>query len=267
MDIMGYIAMVLVGVILGLIGGGGSILTLPILVYLFQISPSLGTGYSLFIVGVTAMIGAISYAKQNLIDYKIGFIFATPAFLGVFLARRFLVPSLPDTIFESGAISLSKDGLIMVVFALLMVAASYSMIRDRRPEADEDEKVSLSTKRILIVAAEGLIVGGITGFVGAGGGFLIIPALVLLANLPVKRAIGTSLMIITVKSILGFMGDVGSGQDIAWSFLVGITALAIAGVILGSYVVRFISAARLKPIFGWFVLVMGGAILGMQLLS
>ena len=267
MELLGYISMISVGVILGLIGGGGSILTLPILVYLFDTSPSLGTGYSLFIVGATAMIGAVSYAKQQLIDYKVGFIFAAPAFAGVFLARRFLVPALPDTILETSLFVLSKDGFIMVVFALLMVAASWSMIRDRRPDAPSDGKSELPMRRILIVALEGLVVGGITGFVGAGGGFLLIPALVLLAKLPVKRAIGTSLMIITVKSLFGFLGDVGSGQHIAWGFLFTVTGLAIIGVILGSYLVRFISAAKLKPIFGWFVLLMGGAILGLQLLS
>jgi uncharacterized membrane protein YfcA len=264
MTIAGYLAVVLVGISLGLIGGGGSILTLPILVYLFGVSPTVGTGYSLFIVGVAAAFGAFQYARQKLVNYKIGLIFALPAFLGVFLARKFIVPSLPDTIFEGQSFAFSKDTLIMMAFGVMMLAAAFSMIKGRKDTGLDDTQVQ--TPPLLLTVAEGLIVGAITGFVGAGGGFLIIPALVVLAKLPMKMAVGTSLMIIAIKSIFGFAGDITSGPPIEWAFLGLLTATALVGILVGSSLVKKIPGDKLKPAFGWFVLVMGGFVITMQLI-
>lgn len=264
MEIAGYLAVVIVGISLGLIGGGGSILTLPILVYLFGISPTIGTGYSLFIVGMAAAFGAYQYSKQGLVNYKIGLIFALPAFLGVFLARKYIVPSLPNVIFEGQSYAFSKDTLIMMAFGVMMLAAAFSMIKGRKDTGPDEALVQ--TPPLLLTVAEGLIVGAITGFVGAGGGFLIIPALVVLAKLPMKMAVGTSLMIIAIKSIFGFAGDITSGPAVDWLFLGLLTITALLGILIGSSLVKKIPGEKLKPAFGWFVLIMGGFVITMQMI-
>lgn len=215
MEIIGYVLAILTGVVLGLIGGGGSILTVPVLVYVFQISPTLATAYSLFTVGTASAIAAWDYQKRGLIDFKVGALFAAPAFVGVYLVRRFVVPAMPEQVKVFGNLSMTKDTFILVVFAIVMLVAAIMMIRGRK-EVKATEKKSPSP---FLVTAEGLIVGGLTGFVGAGGGFMIIPALVLLAGLEMKMAIGTSLFIITIKSLFGFVGDIQSTAEISWNFL------------------------------------------------
>lgn len=259
MEILGYIASILMGLSLGLIGGGGSILTVPILVYLFSVNPILSTAYSLFIVGLTALVGGTFYLKKGEVDLKTGFIFAIPSFIGVYLTRAFIVPSLPDPVFSIGSTTVSKALLIMFVFAVLMVVASLSMIKSNKG-VTEAKKISNSS-RILLISAEGLIVGGITGFVGAGGGFLIIPALVVLVGLPMKIAVGTSLFIIAAKSLIGFIGDVQHQAFIDWKLLFTIAAIAIGGLFLGMSLSRKVPEKALKKGFGYFVLIMGTIIL------
>jgi uncharacterized membrane protein YfcA len=263
MEILGYLASILMGLSLGMIGGGGSILTVPILVYLFGVDPVLATAYSLFIVGLTALVGGISYLKAKEVDLRTGFIFAIPSFIGVYLARAYVVPSLPDPVFSLGESPVSKSLLIMVVFAILMLAASVSMIRTKK-EAGTPSSIS-SQMRMLLIALEGLVVGTITGFVGAGGGFLIIPALVVLVGLPMKRAVGTSLFIIAAKSLIGFTGDLQRQAHIDWNLMLVVAAIAIAGLFLGLSLSKRVSEKTLKTGFGYFVLVMGSLILFDQL--
>ncbi len=257
--LFGFGATILAGATMGLIGGGGSILTVPILVYLLGIPPVLATGYSLFVVGLSALVGSVNYFKLGLVNLKAGTIFAIPAFVGVFLARKFLVPALPLEIFTVGSLVVGRDLIVMGVFATVMILASVSMIRG----GSEPEKEGELQFNYPMIALEGLIVGGVTGFVGAGGGFLIIPALVMLAKLPMKQAVGTSLMIIAVKSLFGFLGDLGN-QSIDWGFLALFSLLSIIGIYLGTYLSRFVSSAKLKPGFGWFVLIMGLFILAKE---
>ena len=257
--LIGYGATIMAGTTMGLIGGGGSILTVPILVYLLGIPPILATGYSLFVVGLSALVGFINYFKIGLVNIKTGTIFAIPAFVGVFLARKFLLPALPLEIFSVGNLVVGRDLIVMGVFATLMILASVSMIRGgSEPEQEGELQFNYP-----MIALEGLVVGGVTGFVGAGGGFLIIPALVMLAKLPMKQAVGTSLMIIAVKSLFGFLGDLGN-QSIDWGFLALFCLLSIIGIYLGTYLSRFVSSIKLKPGFGWFVLVMGLFILAKE---
>ncbi|HEX4925557.1 MAG TPA: sulfite exporter TauE/SafE family protein [Bdellovibrionales bacterium] len=263
MELFGYAASFLMGITLGMIGGGGSILTVPILVYLFSVDPVLATAYSLFIVGLTALAGGVTYLKSGDVDLKTGVTFAIPSFIGVYLVRAFVVPSLPDPVFSLGSLAVSKALLIMFVFAVLMVAASFSMIRT---PSNAKKKTALSpASRFALIAAEGLVVGGVTGFVGAGGGFLIIPALVLLVGLHMKVAVGTSLFIIAAKSLLGFIGDVQHQASIEWSMLAVLSAIAIAGLLAGKALSSKVSERALKKGFGWFVLVMGLFILFDQL--
>lgn len=253
-NVVGYFAAALIGVSLGLIGGGGSILTVPVLVYLFHVEPTLATAYSLFIVGITSLVGGVQSAMKHLVDFRTAVVFAIPSFIGVYLTRRYFVPFMPDTFFTIGSFEVTKDIGIMVFFAIIMVIAAISMIRNRRKETQQDDPIKYNYPMIMV---EGLVVGALTGIVGAGGGFLIIPALVLFAKLPMKKAVGTSLIIIAAKSLIGFLGDVGSGQEINFQFIIIVSLIAIAGIFVGGYVSRFIESRKLKSGFGWFVLVMG----------
>ncbi|WP_341225561.1 sulfite exporter TauE/SafE family protein [uncultured Arcticibacterium sp.] len=256
-EIIGFALATVIGISLGLIGGGGSILTLPILVYLLGFNPVLSTAYSLFIVGSTSLIGSFNYMKKGLVNYKTAIIFAIPSFIAVFLTRKYLMPAIPEELFTLGGMVITKDLAIMVLFALVMLMASYSMITDNKPESDENEALKY---KIPLIAAEGLVVGTLTGVVGAGGGFLIIPALVLLVRLPMKMAVGTSLLIIAAKSLIGFVGDLGN-QVIDWNFLLIFTGLSIVGIFIGTYLTKFIPGGKLKKSFGWFVLIMAVYIL------
>ena len=254
LDILGYVGALLIGVVLGLIGGGGSILTVPVLVYLLAINPVTATAYSLFVVGSSALVGALRNIPKKLIDFRTAIVFAIPAFIAVYLTRMYLVPAIPEKIFSVGGFTVTKNIGIMLFFAIIMVIASISMIREKKKmEETVEQKVKYNYPLIVV---EGMVVGLITGIVGAGGGFLIIPALVILAKLPMKKAVATSLLIIAFKSLIGFLGDV-QNIEIDWSFLLVFTGLSIAGIWLGVYLNNFIDGKKLKKGFGWFVLIMG----------
>ena len=253
MEILGYIASIIIGISLGLIGGGGSILTVPVLVYLFKVDALLATSYSLFIVGATSTIGSFDYFKKGLVNVKTAIVFGIPAIISVFLTRALIVPAIPDVLFNLGDFEFTKSIFIMVIFAILMIAASYSMIKKSTVKVETTEAQKFNYPLILV---EGGVVGILTGLVGAGGGFLIIPALVVLSKLPMKEAVGTSLVIIAAKSLIGFFGE-GSGHGIDWVFMLSISAFAIVGIFIGTYLSKKIDGNKLKPTFGWFVLVMG----------
>ena len=254
MEIIGYIASIFIGIALGLIGGGGSILTVPVLFYLFAVDTVTATAYSLFIVGITSAVGTVSYFKKGLVNIKTAIVFGIPSIIAVFLTRAYLVPAIPKEVFSIGDFVVTKGILMMLVFAVMMIAASYSMIKKDKKQPNENEGEQKFNYPIILV--EGAIVGMLTGLVGAGGGFLIIPALVILSKLPMKEAIGTSLVIIAAKSLIGFFGE-GSETVIDWSLLTKVSAFAIVGIIIGTMLSKKIDGAKLKPAFGWFVLVMG----------
>ncbi|CAI8315072.1 MAG: Uncharacterised protein [Flavobacteriales bacterium UBA4585] len=263
MEITGYIASIFIGISLGLIGSGGSILTVPVLVYLFGIGVEMSTAYSLFIVGSTALVGGVRNAFLGNVNYKTAVVFTIPAFIAVYTTRAYLVPAIPSVIMTLGTYVLTKDIAIMVFFALVMLAASVSMIRNKRKKEEENAVPQLNLPVIII---EGAVVGALTGIVGAGGGFLIIPALVLFAKLPMKKAVGTSLLIIAAKSLIGFIGDVQRyGDQLDWTRLLTVTAIAVFGIFIGIYLNTFIDGKKLKKGFGWFVLLMAVYIIGKQL--
>lgn len=254
--VIGLLSSVLIGISLGLIGGGGSILTVPVLVYLFHVEPVMATAYSLFIVGLSSLIGALPKYREGLIDLKTALIFGAPSIVAVFLTRKVLVPAIPDTLFQLAGLNVTKALAMMILFAVLMVAASVSMILDKKKEqVFKDETRVFNFPLILL---EGAVVGILTGLVGAGGGFLIIPALVMLSKLPMKKAVGTSLLIIGAKSLIGFTGDVmENAAQMDWKLLAAVTLLAIIGIFMGNQLSKKIDGAALKKGFGWFVLVMG----------
>jgi uncharacterized protein len=251
-EFFGYFAALLIGVVLGLIGGGGSILTVPVFVYLFAVNPVTATAYSLFVVGITALVGAFQNMRKGLVDFKTAIVFSIPAFIAVYLTRRFIMPAIPDHILAIGDFMLTKNIAIMVFFAVIMLLASWSMLRNKRPEPEPGTALVYNYPLIVI---EGFVIGILTGLVGAGGGFLIIPALVLLAKLPMKKAVATSLLIIAVKSLIGFIGDIET-MELDWTFLMMISLLSIIGIFAGVKLSRKIDGKKLKKAFGWFVFIM-----------
>jgi len=259
MEYFGYFASVFIGLILGLIGGGGSILGVPILVYLFKIDPVIATAYSLFIVGTTSVIGVIKKHQQLAVNFKTGFLFGIPSIIFIFATRKWLVPNIPEVIFVSGNFVFGRRILLLGLFAVLMVFASIPMIRGRDRILSKDIKFP---KAFVIIA--GCLIGLLTGMVGAGGGFLIVPTLVLLLGLSFKTAVGTSLFIISINTLLGFVGDV-LNYTINWPFLISITLLAIVGIIIGNKLSEYLSVLKMKRIFGWLTLSIGLIILYKEL--
>jgi uncharacterized membrane protein YfcA len=260
MEYIGYLASMIIGLSLGLIGGGGSILAVPVLVYLFKINPEQATSYSLFIVGFTAMIGSFSHYKLGNLKIRSALFFAIPSILSLLLIRKIILPLLPNTLFSVNNFDVTKNLLIMIVFAFLMIATSVSMIRKSK-KIKEAKEINY-----LILAIIGLFVGLIIGFLGAGGGFLIIPALLFFANLPMKQAVGTSLFIIFINSLIGFGSDLIGGIELNYKLLFIISAMSLLGLVIGTQVSKKIDGAKLKPVFGWFVLIMGIYIIVTELL-
>ena len=254
LQLAGFSASILIGVSLGLIGGGGSILTLPVLVYLLGFSPVVSTAYSLFVVGTTSLVGSLNYMRQQQVNYKAAILFSVPSFVAVYLTRHYLIPAIPDPVFSTASFVLSKSVAIMIFFALVMLAASVSMIRDKK--MPDQSSANTFHFNLPMIAVDGILVGLLTGIVGAGGGFLIIPALVLLVRLPMKMAVGTSLLIIAANTLIGFWGSTAD-LPVDWPFLLKFTAFSVFGILLGTYLSRFIPGQKLKKAFGWFVLVMG----------
>lgn len=243
----------LAGVFLGLFGGGGSILAVPILVYIMGVNPISATAYSLFVVGVAALFGVQRYISKKQINIKIGLLFAIPSFIGVFASRKWILTSIPDFIHFTDFLSLSKHTFILILFALIMLLASFSMIFSWHPKSAQ-----LSNNLPMIIL-DGFIVGIITGLVGAGGGFLIVPALLLLTNIDMKQAVGTSLMIISIKSLFGFLGELSNPID--WNLMLLFTFLSIIGIYIGIFISKHLNSRVLKKSFGIFVLLMAIVIL------
>jgi uncharacterized protein len=265
MDIAGYSIAILIGFLLGLLGGGGSILTVPVLVYLFGTDAVLATGYSLFIVGFTSLVGGIKAFINKQIDFRAVSLFGIPSILTIFVSRHFILPAIPDEIFTVGDTVIDKGTLLMLVFAFLMLLTSISMLRNSkvdRPAVGPDEPVPQN--KLLGLLIPGLIVGLTTGLLGAGGGFLIVPALVLMIRIPMKVAVGTSLLIIAINSLFGVVFSVGH-YHFNWELVLIFTALAVVGVFAGSYLSSKMNSRKLKVLFGWFVLVMGIVIIVREL--
>ena len=262
--ILGYFLALIVGVSLGLIGSGGSILTVPILVYLMGINPVVATAYSLFIVGITSLVGGLKSAKLGLVDFKKVIGFGIPSIIAVYLTRRYILPSLPEVIWSTSSFTLTKNMALMLLFAVIMILAAFSMIKK---EKDKTISTEQKTASYFWVILEGTIVGIVTGLVGAGGGFLIIPALVILAKTPMKIAVGTSLFIIALKSIIGFLGDLQILSDINWTLLISFTILSLIVIFIGINLIKKMNGAKLKTGFGYFVIIMAVYILYMELIA
>lgn len=253
MEILGYFFALIIGVSLGLIGGGGSILSVPVLAYIFQYDEKIATAYSLFVVGTGALVGGIQKHFQRLVDWKTAIVFGIPSIIGVWIIRHYVVPKLPEILFSSQTFQVSRRMFMLDLFALLMFPAAWSMLKKEKSNETIKEKVKYN---YILILFEGLLVGAITGFVGAGGGFLIIPALVVLAKLNMKMAVGTSLIIIAIKSLLGFFLGDALTINVDWKFLTIFSFFTLMGIFIGSYLAKFIDGNKLKKGFGYFIILM-----------
>ena len=257
MIILGYLASLLIGLSLGLLGSGGSILTLPVLVYLFQVDPEAGTAYSLVIVGATALVGVLPRALKGEVDFGTALLFGLPSIAAVYATRAGLMPALPA---QWGPVTKSQG--LMLLFAVLMVLAARGMLKGKKVQTVKKE-LSPAAKAA-VVLGEGAGVGVLTGLVGAGGGFLIIPVLVLVTGLEMKRAVGTSLLIIAAKSLIGFTGDLDHLNP-DWSFLGRVALVSLIGLAVGTFAAQKIPSQKLQKGFGYFVLIMGIFVLTKEL--
>lgn len=256
MHILGFFLAALVGISLGLIGGGGSILTVPILVYVLGINPVLATSYSLFIVGSTSLVGAFNNYRKGLVSIKTALLFGLTSITTVFITRKILMPAIPTVLYSNGHVHVTQATATMLLFAILMLMASIAMIRNKEEVEELVVKNAAKSTQLGKLLLYGIGIGLATGFLGAGGGFLLIPALVLLIKMPMKRAVGTSLLIIALNSLIGFTGDIGHFV-IDWAFLISITLIAVAGIFIGGFLAKKVHEEKLKKAFGWFVLAMG----------
>lgn len=263
LNLLGYAGAFIIGISLGLIGGGGSILAVPVLAYLFSINEKVATAYSLFIVGTSALLGGIKQHFKGYVNWRTAFVFGIPAIIGVSAVRHYVVPALPDVIFTLGNYNFTRRMAMFGLFALLMIPAAFSMLKSTKTKRVTGH-VSYNYPLILV---EGLLVGGITGLIGAGGGFLIIPALVILAHEEMKVAVATSLIIIAFKSLMGFFLGDALTMDINWDFLLLFTFLAFVGIFLGSFLSNFVDGTKLKKGFGYFIFVMAFFIFYMEFLT
>ena len=255
MEFFGYLLAVLIGIFLGIFGGGGSLLAVPVFAYIFSLDEKVATAYSLFTVGISSIVGSIKQLGN--IEWKVTLIFGIPSIIAVWLTRFFIIPNLPEIIFDNETFIITRRILIFGIFTFLLLISSFSMIYETNKNV---KPINIKNFYVLIII-EGFIVGGLTGFVGAGGGFLIIPALVILIGLDIKKAIATSLIIIALKSTFGFfLGDV-MVMNIDWDFLVYFTLLTTLGVIIGTYFGKSIDKLKLKKWFGIFIMVIAISIL------
>ncbi|MFD2762564.1 sulfite exporter TauE/SafE family protein [Micromonospora eburnea] len=238
---------VLIGVSLGLLGGGGSILAVPLLVYVADLPAKEAIATSLLVVGATSAVGVLPHARAHRVRWRTGLVFGLAGMTGAYAGGR-LSAFIPA-------------GVLLTGFAIMMLATAVAMIRGRRSAEGKPVPHELPVFRVIL---DGVVVGLVTGLVGAGGGFLVVPALALLGGLPMPVAVGTSLVVIAMKSFAGLAGYLSSVQ-VNWGLAAAVTAAAIVGSLLGGRLAGRLPADLLRKAFGWFVVVMGVFVLAQQL--
>ncbi|MCX6141052.1 MAG: sulfite exporter TauE/SafE family protein [Candidatus Kapabacteria bacterium] len=256
-----YVIAALIGISLGLIGAGGAIVAVPAFVYLAGISPTLASGYALFVVTVASAVGSAQYVQKKLVDWRSVLAFGSTTLLSIAIVRRFILPSIPASFVAwPSTFVLQRDTTLMVAFAAVLMAASVGMLRKR------ETRVPAGPTHVGRLAFFGLVIGVVSGFLGVGGGFLMTPALVLWAGLDMRRAVGTSLVLITANSAVGVVSDLSRGAIYDWPFVLVFTAITTAGIVAGTYLSHRIDSTKLKAGFGWFVLAIGIAVMLRELL-
>ena len=258
MELLGFLLCLPIGLLFGMVGAGGSILTLPVLVYLFQVDVSTATVYSLFIVGVTSLVGALSCMQKRQFDKRAAFDFGLPAVISVAITKLFIAPVIPAVLFTVGNVACTKETFLMCLLAVLMLISSCRMIGLKTAGIQKDRGRSRLGNAVRLTVI-GAVVGALSGLVGVGGGFLIIPALVLFCKLTIKQAVGTSLTIVTIQSAVGFLCGIYShsiaANPIDWSVILPITGAAIVGVLMGTMLSKKVATSKLQVGFGWLICV------------
>ncbi|MCX4986491.1 sulfite exporter TauE/SafE family protein [Streptomyces sp. NBC_00572] len=248
MTVLVVAASLLIGVSLGVLGGGGSILTVPILVFLAGQGTKAAIATSLFVVGVTSLAALLPHARARRIRWRTGLLFGAFSMVGAYGGGR-LAEYVPGTV-------------LLVAFALMMLATAVAMLRRRREQ--DSEGPERGGRPLAGIAAKGLAVGAVTGLVGSGGGFLVVPALAILGGLPMGAAVGTSLLVIAMNSFAGLAGHL-SGVSVDWALALTVTGTAVVGSLAGARLAGRIPQDTLRTAFGWFVVVMGVFVLAQQL--
>ena len=245
-----FAASLAIGLSLGLIGAGGSILTIPVFVYVLKKDPLSSGVYSMFVVGTSALAGSIQSMFNKLVDFKTTLAFGIPSVVGVLIARKLIFPSIPEQLFFTESFIISKEVAFMLCLAGLMFLSAFRMLK---PAMSGTQLATVEQPAMTLLLLRGLLVGILTGLLGIGGGFLIVPALYFWAGLPVKQAIGTALLIITTNSLFSFLTSYSS-MDLDWLLLLKFSLGAVAGIVIGTKLSAKISGDWLKKIFGWFIL-------------
>ena len=251
-EFFGFVGAFFIGLIMGVLGGGGSIMAVPILAYIFHFDERIATAYSLCIVGSTGLIGGIKQAIQKMVDWKVVIQFGIPAVIGITLVRAFLIPTLPSDIFTVNDFTVTRRMAMFGLFAFLMVFAAISMLKGRKEESSNN----VTSKSNITLLIQGLLIGSLTGMVGAGGGFLIVPALIMVAKLDMKKASATSLVIIAINSLVGFLIGDALHIKIDWNFLSVFIGISMLGIIVGTYINKYLPIKFLKKTFAYFIIVM-----------
>ncbi len=260
MEVLGYVAIICIGFLLGSVGAGGSMLAIPVLVYVFSIDVETASAYSLFLVGISSISGALLKHSEQLVSIRTVLRFGIPSLAGAFVSRNWIILYIPDVLWDGNGVFLSKEDLLLALFALLAFASAVTMLLKK-----EQNTHRIYTPKWFLLMVTGTLTGLTAGLVGAGGGFLIVPALILFAALPFSRAAGTSLVIIASNSLFGFCGDM-LNRSIDWPFLLGLTVLATIGLLLGYWLHRDVQKLFSQRRFAWFVMLMGVSILAVQMI-
>jgi uncharacterized membrane protein YfcA len=247
MFVVGLVLSILIGLSLGMLGGGGSILTVPVIHYVMGVETHAAIAASLAVVGITSLAALIPHARAGRVQWRTGAIFGVSAMVGAYAAGS-VAKYIPSAI-------------LMAAFGIMMFVTAVAMLRKKAPGATASRE---GRARLGVILAEGLVVGAVTGLVGAGGGFLVVPALVLLGGLPIAQAIGTSLLVIAMKSFAAFAGSAGD-VTLDPKIIVSVAVMAVLGSVLGGWVAGKIPAARLQGLFGWFIVVMAVFVLGQEI--
>ncbi len=264
-EIIAYILSLIVGITLGLVGAGGSILTVPILIFIVGIEPQFATTYSYFVVGITSLVGTINNLVKKQLHLRSAIVFFLPSLTVMLLVKNFIMPEIPEELLEFEDFILTKDFVLLFLFALVMILAALNMIRGNKFTVQNQDIKDIDFNYTSIFY-QGALVGGLTALLGVGGGFLIVPALVTFAKLPIKLTIGTSLMIITINSLSGFIFDfLEQEQPLDWQFLLIFTGIASIGIFIGMYLSKFINPNSLKKGFGYFIICVAIYILAKQI--
>lgn len=254
-EILGYFLILIVGITLGMMGSGGSILTVPTLVYTLGIAPSDATTYSLFLIGMTSIFASYTKFKNKEIDFGLVLRFGLPSMVSIFLTRSFILPLIPEFIEIPFLGEISTDTLLMMLFSVVMVAAGWNMMRKKSDNEVVDEMKKSNGSLGLILLA--ISIGFLSGILGAGGGFLIIPSLMIFAKVSLRKAIAASIVIVMLNSLIGFAGDYQQFSTLNYQILGFLLIFSVVGVFLGNYWGKKIQTQTLQRGFGYFVLALG----------